>query len=128
MGPSQDHTGCVPKKQVIAVCLTKIRKGKTITPPHTKHKNTPQHHTYQNNVLVRPSKILNLLARLCILHYPPSSGDPMGGYSLFPCALSSAIGFCKQWHQGKGIVIKQEVVQIWSSPQGFRTEAPRCHP
>ena len=76
---------------------------------------------------ILPSETLNLLARISnafsstIMPF----GAPVLCYSLFPCELSSAVGFYKPWHQGKGVVTKQEIVQIWSClPQEFRGRNP----
>ena len=42
-----------------------------------------------------------------------------------PCELPSAVAFCHPWHQGKGVITQQEIVQIWFSlPQGFRRQKP----
>ena len=51
----------------------------------------------------------------CIFHCTPASGDPVVFYSLFPCELCSALGFHYPWHQSKGVVTQQEIVQIWLS-------------
>ena len=50
-----------------------------------------------------------------IFHHSPASGDPVGCFSLFPCELSSAIGFHYPLHKGKGVVTQKEIVQIWPS-------------
>ena len=75
------------------------------------------------------SSTLNLLTNISntiFLHHPPASGDPVVCYSLVPCELSSAVGFHHPWHQGKGVITQQEIVQIWSSlPSGSVGRSPK---
>ena len=74
-----------------------------------------------------PNSTLNLLTDIPnTFSYPPASGDPVVCYSLFPCELSSAVGFHKPGHQGKGIVTQEKVVQIWPSLiQGAGSGSPK---
>ena len=71
------------------------------------------------------SSTLNVLTDIpkCIFHYPPASGDPVVCYFFFPCVLSSGVLFYTPWHQGEGVVTKQD---IWSSfPWWFRWWKPQ---
>ena len=62
-----------------------------------------------------------------LYNYPPASGDLVFGYSFIPCELSSAVGFDHPWHQAKGVITQEEVVQIWPSlPQWFSCWEPQA--
>ena len=50
-----------------------------------------------------------------ILLYPPVFGDPIVCNSLFPCELSSAIGFNKPCIKSKASSPSKKIVQIWLS-------------
>ena len=75
-----------------------------------------------------PGRTLNLLARIpnTFTTTPPTFRDHVVCHSLFPFDLSSAVGFNKPWHQGKGVVTQQKILHIWLSlPQRFRWHKPQ---
>ena len=72
------------------------------------------------------SSTLNWLTKIPgVFNHPPASGDPEVGHSFFESELSSAVGFHHPWHQGKGVVTLQKVMQIWSSLSGSGAGSPK---
>ena len=92
-----------------------------------------QHHALKNNVSDNPWSLSMMPSRTRkrFTKIPKAfsttllPGDPLVGYSFFPCQLPSAAGFDHTWHQGEGFVTQQE--EVWPSlPQGFRWWKPQA--